>query len=206
MTSEPRPWDSLPVVPNVPMLGWLPAFRSDALGAVRNLAAHGPLVRYRVAHHEFVLVTDPEATHQVFVSGAYVKSPLMYDKLGLLLGDGLINIDGDLWKRMRAIAQPAFHPSRIQGFAGIMRDRSIDAVESIRARADGPIDIVSEMQALTLRIIAETMFGSELGDEVDRVCRALPVALHEVDRFLDSLVPRPELWPGYGLEGDARAA
>ena len=73
-------------------------------------------------------MTNPADIRHVLQDNArnYHKSPL-YDKLRVLLGNGLLTSEGDFWLRQRRIAQPAFHRQRIAALAGVMADAARDA-------------------------------------------------------------------------------
>ena len=40
-----------------------------------------------------------------------------YDRIKILLGNGIIVSEGEFWKRQRRLAQPAFHRDRLAAFA-----------------------------------------------------------------------------------------
>ena len=77
-----------------------------------------------------------------------------------LLGNGLLTAEGDEWLRHRRMASPAFHRERVRGYGETMARY---AQESVDSWTDGEvIDLHDEMTALTLRIVARTLFDNDV--------------------------------------------
>ena len=108
--------------------------------------------------HSF-LINKPEYIEHVLVTNHanYRKSHFLRHMLGPLLGDGLLISEGEFWRRQRRIAAPAFHHKRIADFVGTM----VACTDATLARwhtKTEPFDVAADMMALTLNIIARTMF------------------------------------------------
>src|SRR5260221_4462241 len=73
-----------------------------------------------------------------------------------ILGSGLLISEGETWLRQRRMMQPAFHRERIAGFEQVIRDRTREMVGRWDASAR---DIHAALTALTLSVMAETIFG-----------------------------------------------
>lgn len=80
-----------------------------------------------------------------------------------LLGDGLLTIDGDFHRRQRRLVQPAFHKKRIESYAAIMTQHTEEMLATWRKGETR--NIAAEMQQLTLRIVAKTLFNVDLKNE-----------------------------------------
>ncbi|MGH3773030.1 MAG: cytochrome P450 [Pseudonocardiaceae bacterium] len=77
-----------------------------------------------------------------------------------MLGDGLASCPHSLHRRQRRLAQPAFHPTRLPGYARVMTKHAAEVTGSWR---DGQVlDLIPEMMTLTIRIAVETMFSDAL--------------------------------------------
>src|SRR5215471_4656464 len=140
------------------LLGQLKAFRSDPLGLLtRSTAEHGDVVALRLFNRRIYLLRHPEHVKYVFQDNSknFTKQTLGYERLRLILGNGLVTSEGGFWLRQRRIMQPAFHREKITGFGDAMV-RLTEAMlkswheKSHRAR---PLDIAAEMHALTLQIV-----------------------------------------------------
>src|SRR5947209_2173105 len=141
--------------------GHLAHFRAGALEFLTACARdHGDFVPLRIGLRKILLVSDPAAIEEVLLT----RSRDFIKHFGLrntktLLGNGLLNSEGDFWLRQRRLAQPAFHRDRIQQYGRDM----IDHTRRMLAEwSDGDRrDLVVEMMALTLKIAAKTLFDAE---------------------------------------------
>ncbi len=123
----------------------------------------------RIAHYRFlgmliVFVNDPDWIGEILINQAqsFVKERTL-QRMKILLGEGLITSDDPIHMRQRKLAAPAFHRQRIAGYAGeIVRS----AEKQIESWQNGTtIDIGNEMMRLSLRIVARTLFDSEVGPD-----------------------------------------
>lgn len=93
------------------------------------------------------------------------------DRVRILLGDGIMTSEGDLWRRQRRMIQPFFHRRVIDSFAATIETevaRRMAAWETLAAR-DEPVCITSEMSELTLAIILRALFGTDLEWLTERI-------------------------------------
>jgi cytochrome P450 len=160
--------DRLPPGPRgVPFLGMLPAVRRSPTTVFLDAARrYGEVVYFKIGPRHGYLVTNPADIRHVLQDNArnYKKSPL-YDKLRMLLGNGLLTSEGDFWLRQRRIAQPAFHRQRIAELAGVMADAAREAAAQWATIAPGgePVDVDEEMMRITRTVVLRTLLGAELG-------------------------------------------
>ncbi|GAC1442352.1 MAG: cytochrome P450 [Mycobacteriales bacterium] len=114
------------------------------------------------------LVTHPDLVRDVLVvqSKLVEKGPALKGA-GLVLGDGLLTMAGDRHRARRRLVNPAFHHSRLAGYAETMTAATVEFEQ--RWTAGRRVDMSAEMAALTLDIVGRALFGAELGDEADQV-------------------------------------
>ncbi len=99
---------------------------------------------------ETVLITD----HAAFAKDAFVRD------LGAVLGNGLLNSDGQHWRRQRKLAAPSLQRSEIAAYAEQMVDCS---QRFLRDLPEGKaFDIHAAFMHLTLDILVRTLFGTEI--------------------------------------------
>src|SRR3954464_11094640 len=154
---------------------------------------HGDVSRYRYGLDDSHLVTHPEgpprpppvphpeAPRRVLQdnAGNYTKEHPSYSMLRRLVGNGLLTSEGSFWLRQRRLAQPAFHRQRIAGMATQMTKAALDLAGEWEVRSSGPFSMLEEMSGLTLRIVADALFGTGLPARAASVCSGLrppPVA------------------------------
>ena len=151
--------------------------------ALNNMRQYGPICHYRILKWPIYYVSHPDYIKHVLQDNHrnYGKNAFSYRMLQLILGNGLVTSDGDFWLRQRRLAQPAFHRQRIEGFATIMTQATLNMLDRWAAYTDSEqgFDLAQELTRLTLRIAGETLFDIDLTDDADDVGRALSIGLEE---------------------------
>lgn len=163
-------------------LAALRAFRRDPLGLLERLATRGDAVRLRVPGADAYLLNHPDLVQQVLVTEhkAFHKGPTI-QAAKMLLGDSLLTSEGEHHLRQRRLIQPIFHHERIAGYADAMVRRAEDAVAGWRDGAE--LDAHAEMASLTLAVVGETLFGTDVDEASSAtVTRALTETLSMFDR------------------------
>ena len=108
------------------------------------------------------------------------------DRIKILLGNGIMTSEGELWRSQRRMIQPCFHRRATERFAGIIEQSIAEQVplwKDHAARAE-PLDITAQMSDLTLTVILRAIFGSDLGWFSDRL-GANPFAMVAEDSARD---------------------
>ena len=112
-----------------------------------------------------ILLNHPDYVRQVLGPSYrnYVKG-VGRDRVRLLLGDGLIVSDGELWHRQRRMMQPAFHQEVLARLAAVMWECNRELVDRWRAAAEAgrPVDVTRDVARLTLDIVIRCLFGADL--------------------------------------------
>jgi cytochrome P450 len=131
---------------------------------------HGDLVPIRFGPFPAHMAYGPAEIEEVLVDRAadYRKS-FGTRMLIPLLGHGLLTAEGDEWLRHRRLASPAFHRNRVAGYGETMAQY---AREHVATWPDGDVvDVHEEMTALTLRIVARTLFDADVTPRIEEVAR-----------------------------------
>lgn len=188
-----------PLLPGLPLVGSLPAFRKAPHHMLHAACEQlGDVVRLRFGPITLVVLRDPDAIDRVLQKNRanWVKdgSPA-YDSVRLLLGNGLVTAEGDTWLKHRRLMQPAFHRERLAGFAHTMQEESDHTAARFEAAATSgaKLDVAREMMLFTQRVVLRTILSVDVEDEQTsrRVADALDVALHFVERRTNSIARFP---------------
>ncbi|WP_135826247.1 cytochrome P450 [Halorussus ruber] len=174
----------------LPLVGSLPEYARDPFGFERRVhREYGDVVRWKVPGGWMYHLADPEHIEHVLVRNNqnYVKGEVFQETLGPVLGNGVLNAEGEFWRRQRHLVEPAFHPDRISTYAEMMVD--VTERQTGRWRAGEIRDIHSDMTALTLEIIGRAMFGLDLSDESEEVGEALETVMKASEFSYSDLVP-----------------
>lgn len=153
----------------LPLIGDLPAFRSDRLGFLTRLAReHGDVAAFRIGPYRIWQLAHPEDVAEVLgaAAGTFRKGPVL-QRARLVLGDGLLTAEGDVHRRHRRLLASAFHPRRVAGYADVMVARTLES--AARLRPGEPVDVHAEAVRTTLAVAGETLLGTDVDADVDAV-------------------------------------
>ena len=197
-----------PPGPDLNAFAALRAFRRDPLSLLERLAPFGDVVRIRVPRSDAYLLNHPDLVRGALVSDhrAFHKGPTI-QAAKMLLGSSLLTSEEEVHHRQRRLIQPMFHHERIASYGdGMVRH----AERAVARWADGAtVDIQAEMSALTLSVVGETLFGTDVDEARSAtVRRAMTDTLGMFDRVYSPLfrllvrLPSPTMRRYHRLEAD----
>ncbi len=168
----------------------------------------GPIAHYRFLGMLIIFVNDPAMVGEILVNQApsFVKERTL-QRMKILLGEGLITSDDPIHMRQRKLIAPAFHRGRIAGYAEeIVRSAQNQIANPSVWRNNATIDIGDEMMRLSLRIVARTLFDTEVTPDVLSVVDEV----NKIMRLYNFLVVAPGIehvlhWPLPGINTFRRA-
>src|SRR5271156_3797213 len=155
---------------------------------------YGDIVYLRFFNTPIVLLTHPNEIEYVLVKnqGNFVKSR-DYRALKSVLGNGLLTNEGADWQKQRKLVQPAFRHENTERYADVMVLATTKMLDTWR---DGETrDIHQQMMALTLGIVAESLFGSDVSGHEGGVEEALGIFMNEYDGMAGLAFLLPEKIP-----------
>jgi cytochrome P450 len=165
-------------------------------GTLRAVARdYGGVSRIRVGPASMYLVADGELIVELLTSRAGQLRKSSRTRWGLSghLGDGLVTLEGEQHRRHRRLVQPVMHSRSIAAQAHTMASLTRAAVASW---ADGStVDVLAELQDLTLRIVCGALFHLESRQETLDAVKAFAASLNVV---LRRTVPVPGWIPSQG--------
>ena len=138
------------------------------------------LVRLRDSYGNVVTMTRPDGRRAVFINDAgevrnllvrhhnrYRKGP-GFERVKMLLGNGLIVSDGATWRRSRTMIQPAFSRQNVHRLIELMArccEQRIERWEEV-ARREGQINITQETSDFALELIMRAIFGADYDRQI----------------------------------------
>jgi cytochrome P450 len=175
------------------------ALMRDPLGVLTDLfREHGDVVGIRIGPLRYYTVFHPDHVKQVLQENHsnYVKGPIIA-RAGVLIGDGLFSSEGDVWRRQRRLAQPAFHRQRVAAFAETMTACGREMLDDWRgaAASGATLELMAEMSRVTLRIVGKTLFSLDLQRDASTVGEALVSAMDFVSHRTFNLFVLPVAVP-----------
>ena len=176
-----------------PLLGHARQFRMrDGEARLRTMMQLrqqcGDIARLQFGGMTVHLLSHPDYIRLVLQerNKTYGKATRGMSKLRLVLGTGLLTNDGESWLSQRRIAQPAFHRKRIAGFASAMVHASEEMVA--RWQSGQQMDAHDEMMRVTLRIVGETLLGTDVTSESEAIGKAVSHIVEDVNERVNSLI------------------
>jgi cytochrome P450 len=177
--STPR--SAAPGPPGHLLVGNLPEFARDILGFFEECARrYGDVVALRLGGRPACLIAHPDLVESVLVThnADFVKHSWFFRHVDAIFGRGLLTSEGDFWLRQRRLAQPAFHRERVAAYGAEM----VRETEEMLAGwgAEESRDLHADLMGLTMRIVARTLFGTEVAADVQEVGAAFDVVVREI--------------------------
>ncbi len=164
--------------------------RDAAQFLLRAHADYGDIVRLRLGPRTAFALFHPDHIYHVFVKHRdnYTKQSRGFKKLRHVVGNGLITSEGNSWLRQRRLLQPAFNAPKLAAFAAPMVAATQEMSQSWEsaARSGQSIDVADEMMRLTMRIVGETLLGTDVTGEASDVGAALSLVIDEMSRRIHS--------------------
>ena len=187
---------TIPTIRGHRFLGSLPELRRDRIGLMKRIPAeYGDIAALETGLVRATVVSGAELVHEVLT----VKADAFTKGLGLslfarpLLGDGLLTSEREEHRKNRRLISPAFVHSRIAGYARVIAACIDEHTERLSRSPE--VDLSVEMMRLTLDVVGRTLFGTDLGPDIDAIGRALTAMLHHVNGELLSFLPMPPFVP-----------
>jgi cytochrome P450 len=144
-----------------------PLLKGDPDNPMRTLMQmaerYGSVIPITIANERIVLLTDPEHFKHVLVSRAdnYLK---YFDGLRPIFGKSMITVDGQLWQKIRAPQQPAFHPDMFAEYIPYFLAAIKSKLEqwSALAKTGETVEMVEQTWTLAADMICKALFDRDM--------------------------------------------
>jgi cytochrome P450 len=179
-----RSFNSIPSPREFPFIGSVHRRFKSPLSFFEELKARfGDAARFRLFNERFILFSEPSLVNEVLVTKQHsFRKGKALEGARYFLGNSLLVSEGEEHTRQRRLIQPAFHRGRIAGYAQMMAELARRWTDQRRAGEE--LDLAVEMNRLTLAVVAETLFGSEVEAEAHEIAESLTVIIENFNRML----------------------
>lgn len=166
---------------------------------------YGEVASTHARGRHIVAVSSSEAARHVLVTNQdnYSKG-IEYELLRIVLGEGLLTSEGEVWRRQRKLVQPMFAKRHLGDFTAHMTAATADALDgrTLGAAAGETLDVNRAMMELTLDVVGRALFGADLsGETAARVGPAMNDVLQLGTRMARRLPTyAASMLPGMNLE------
>jgi len=168
------------------------ASQRDPLGFMERAARnYGDIVHFRVGRRRVYLLNHPDYIKGVLAShyDNFLKGRGIVRRDNFL-GEGLLTSEGGFHRRQRQLTQPAFHHERFAGYGATMAKLAADI--SRTWRAGDRLDVLNAMRQITLPIASQTLFGTRVDTEHERIIEAFRAGLTRFIQFKPSATRVPD--------------
>ncbi len=156
---------------------------------------YGDVFVTRVLTGQSFFIRDPAVVNAINVTHAkHIHKPKVVKQMWKpFLGDGLVPNDGESWKRQHKLIMPGFHKMRVDAYAPTMAAYTRDM---IHGWSDGEQrDFRKEILALALRVVAKTLFDTDLAHDSETVHEAMRDIGEALIDHAQTPIPAPRWWP-----------
>ncbi|KAG1856281.1 cytochrome P450 [Suillus tomentosus] len=142
-------------------------FKIGYMGELMEKQCHtlGHTFNMRVLFENRIFTAEPEYIKAILATKftSFAKGPMFSDQVNSLLGTGVFNSDGDVWKFHRSMTRPFFSKDRVSHF-DIFDKHAEDAISQLKIRLrDGyPVDFQDMVSRFTLDSATEFLFGQDV--------------------------------------------
>src|SRR5271169_957142 len=133
---------------------------------------YGDIAHYKIGWNHIVFLNHPDYIREVLVvqNDNFIKERTV-QRTKMLLGEGMITSEGAQHRVQRQVAQPAFHRQRIPEYASTIVMEAARLRD--RWRPGEQRDVAVDMMHLTLNVVAQTLFATDLREEANELADAI---------------------------------
>ncbi|XP_047002867.1 cytochrome P450 4C1-like [Schistocerca americana] len=157
---------SIPGPPTLPLLGNALSFYKMPVLVGRLTELHsryGDIFRLYLGPKLLIVLTQPEDVQKVQVtSKPQVRDPHAAQFLRTFMGEGLLCVNGDKWKRHRKKIEPAFHTEELEKFVGKFNHIAYLLGERLAERKGEEVDLYHPLVLSTVRAVFATIYDIDL--------------------------------------------
>lgn len=160
------------------------AVKSPLLPFEDGWRKHGDFYIFQIRGFPVPVISHPAYAQEVLVTQRDVFQKMGHsprgDVLALVLGQGLItNHNTDSWLSQRRMIQPMFHKKRLAVMSQKMSQSGVRMLERwAQLDPNWVVDINHEMMKVTMDIISQTLFSSDVLERANIVGESVTEALH----------------------------
>ena len=189
-----QPYESIPLVKGLPLVGNLPKFLRNPLANAQSLELHGNVVRSRT-FFETVTLLGPDANQFVLHDreGNFSSRGGWYYWIDAVFPGAIMALDDPQHKHHRRIMQSAFKRAAMERY---VQDMGPVIASVVGAWTAGPMTMFPQIKALTLNIAARVFMGMTLGPEADRMNQAFIDTVQASLALIRKPLPPFAMWRG----------
>ncbi|HEX8338935.1 MAG TPA: cytochrome P450 [Pyrinomonadaceae bacterium] len=162
------------------------SIQRDPLGFMQRVAReYGDVVHFKLGRRRVYLLNHPEHVKGVLLThyDNFLKGR-GHGRKDNFLGLGLVTSEGAFHRRQRQLTQPAFNHGRLGAYGETMA--RLTAESAAEWREGESLDVLDSMRQITLPIASQTLFGTRVDTEHERIIEAFRTGLNRFRWFKPS--------------------
>ncbi len=144
-------------------LGCLPEMRANPMEFLEEVASkYGGIARINMGAYHSYLVSDPKLIKEVLVDNfEKYKKNTRYKQVRMVIGEGLLLSEGDVWKHQRTHAQPKFTAKSLDQQVDWITDLATDFLDSwiVNVNEEKPVELEYQFNLLTQLLAGVWVMG-----------------------------------------------
>lgn len=148
-------------------LGDMRKAQADPLGFLLKLGLeHNGFARFHAGLWDVYLVAHPGPIEEMLRDhyASYSKRTFTYNMIRSVSGEGLLTLDGEEWHERRRLLQPIFSKEQVARLDQVVTSATLEMLDAWEqaAQIGTHIDLIEEINRLTLTIATQAFFGINL--------------------------------------------
>ncbi len=154
---------------------------------------YGHRVKLRMLHQRAFLISHADDIMAILQEkpDSFVKGRT-FKKLKLLLGEGLITSEGENWKKQNRLMRPVFGLKHMYNLVPSIQQI---IMHHCQWKDQSTVNIHAEMNELTLKIIARTLFALDLSEEAPTFLKDVEYMMHFLIKRVRTIAAAPMWMP-----------
>jgi cytochrome P450 len=154
-------------------LGCLPEMRANPMEFLEQVALqYGGIARVNMGDYYSYLVSEPKLIKQVLVDNYdKYKKNTRYKQVRMVIGEGMLLSEGDIWKHQRSHAQPKFTAKSLDKQTEWITKLASDFLETWQENAneDKPVELEFQFNLLTQLLAGVWVMGEGFNSRAQTV-------------------------------------
>ncbi|KAE8751143.1 Cytochrome P450 CYP4 [Frankliniella occidentalis] len=141
-----------------------PARVSDLFHDVAREHRDGGIFKFWSGPVLFVILMRADDIECLLTDRRAATKSLVYDLIGTLMGEGLLHLSGERWRRRRRIVQPYFSPEVLRGFPEVFHRRAEVLVRLLApsARSGQAVNVLPFAGQAVTDMVCHTVMASDV--------------------------------------------
>lgn len=163
-----------PKIPLITSIKNLPKLLKDPVKLLSSqFEKYGTTFKTYVALNEVYLTIDADCIQHFMQKGhRQYKKTEFTQKIGEVIGNGLLTAEGDYWRQQRRLIQPGFHKKKLEALSNIITSDIQKFSKNLESELNKtePTKLMLLMMQLTIKVVLNSLFSNS-------------IANHQVNRF-----------------------